>query len=35
MSRMSKNGEPKKPDARKISRKLKLKQRKFIAHYLY
>ena len=28
-----KNGKPKKPDARKISRKLKLKQRKFIAHY--
>ena len=28
-----KNGKPKKPDARKISRKLKPKQRKFIAHY--
>ena len=28
-----KNGKPKKPDARKISRKLKPRQRKFIAHY--
>ncbi len=28
-----KNGKPKKPDGRKISRKLRLKQRKFIAHY--
>lgn len=27
------NGKPKKPDARKISRKLSLKQRDFIAHY--
>ena len=27
------NGKPKKPDARKISKKLKPKQRKFIAHY--
>ena len=34
MSRMRKsNGKPKKPDARKISRKLKPKQRKFIAYY--
>ncbi len=34
MSRMSKdNGKPKKPDGRKISRKLKPKQRKFIAYY--
>ncbi len=28
-----KNGKPKKPDARKISRKLKPRQRKFVAHY--
>ncbi len=28
-----KNGKPKKPDARKISRKLKPRQRRFIAHY--
>ena len=28
-----KNGKPKKPDARKISRKLKLKHRKLVAHY--
>ena len=28
-----KNGKPKKPDARKISKKLKPRQRKFIAHY--
>ncbi|MCH6554044.1 MAG: hypothetical protein IH793_07800 [Acidobacteria bacterium] len=28
-----KNGKPKKPDARKISRKLKPRQRKFIANY--
>jgi phage terminase small subunit len=27
------NGKPKKPDARKISKKLKLKHRKLIAHY--
>ncbi len=34
MNGMSKNnGKPKKPDARRISRKLKPKQRKFIAHY--
>ncbi len=30
---MSKNGKPKKPDGRKISRKLKPKQRKLVAHY--
>ncbi len=28
-----KNGEPKKPDARKISRKLSLRQRRFVAEY--
>ena len=34
MSGMSKtNGKPKKPDARKISRKLNLRQRKFVAEF--
>ncbi len=34
ISRMSKNnGKPKKPDARKISRKLNLRQRRFIAEF--
>ncbi len=34
MSRMSKNnGKPKKPDARKISRKLTLRQRRFVAEF--
>ena len=34
MSGMSKsNGKPKKPDARKISRKLNLKQRRFVAEF--
>ncbi len=28
-----KNGKPKKPDARKISKTLKPRQRKFVAHY--
>jgi len=28
-----KNGKPKKPDARKFSRKLKPRQRKFVANY--
>ena len=29
-----KNGKPKKPDARKISRKLKLRQRRFVAEFM-
>ena len=29
-----KNGEPKKPDARKISRKLNLRQRRFVAEFM-
>ena len=34
MSRMSKNnGKPKKPDGRKISRKLNLRQRRFVAEF--